>query len=202
MVSSSVSIPRSTSPTCRRSSPCATRFVTYSSDARRNRTERSTMDSGIALRTCNASDRVALRGVRVHARLAGMSQRTTVEQTFVNLEPRAIEAVYTFPLPDGAAVCGFEVITGDRVLTGRVEESDKALDQYEDAIADGHAAYMLESDRPDVFTARVGNLKPRQAATIRLTYVCALDRVDRSIRVTFPTTIAPRYQTDTGTDPI
>src|SRR5690242_3004455 len=101
--------------------------------------------------TRNPNERVALRGVRVRARLEGMSQRTVVEQTFVNQELTAIEAVYTFPLPDGAAVCGFEVITGDRVLTGRVEESDKALDQYEDAIADGHAAYMLESDRPDVF---------------------------------------------------
>jgi Ca-activated chloride channel family protein len=158
--------------------------------------------SGIALRTSNASDRVALRGVRVHARLAGMSQRTTVEQTFVNLEPRAIEAVYTFPLPEGAAVCAFEVITGDRVLTGVVEESDNAIEQYDDAIADGHGAFLMEQERPDVFTVRVGNLKPRQAATIRLTYVCALDRVDREIRVAFPTTVAPRYVTATATDPL
>ena len=160
------------------------------------------MDSGIALRTCNASDRVALRGVRVHARLAGMSQRTTVEQTFVNLEPRAIEAVYTFPLPEGAAVCAFEVITGDRVLSGVVEESDKAIEQYDDAIADGDGAFLMEQERPDVFTVRVGNLKPRQAATIRLTYVCALDRVDREIRIAFPTTVAPRYVTATATDPL
>lgn len=163
------------------------------------------MDSssiGIALRTSNASDRIALRGVRVHARLAGMSQRTTVEQTFVNLEPRAIEAVYTFPLPEGAAVCAFEVITGERVLTGVVEESDKAIEQYDDAIADGHGAFLMEQERPDVFTVRVGNLKPRQAATIRLTYVCALDRVDREVRIAFPTTVAPRYVTATATDPL
>ena len=31
-----------------------------------------------------------------------------------------------------------------------------------------------------MFTVRVGNLKPRQAATIRLTYVCPLERVDKS----------------------
>lgn len=154
------------------------------------------------LRTARAADRIALRGVHLHARLSGMSQKTTVEQTFVNLEPHAIEAVYTFPLPDGAAVCGFEVVTGSHVLTGVIEESDKAIEKYDDAIAEGHGAFMIEQDRPDVFTARVGNIKPRQAATIRLTYVCALDRVDRSMRVAFPTTIAPRYQTATATDPI
>src|SRR6185312_6970619 len=92
------------------------------------------------------ADNVALRGVHLRARLSGMSQRTTIEQTFVNLEPRAIEAVYTFPLPDGAAVCGFEVITGDHVLTGVIEESDKAVEQYESAISEGHGAFMVEQD--------------------------------------------------------
>ncbi len=157
---------------------------------------------GISILTSNLADRVALRGVRLIARLEGMSQRVTVEQTFVNLEERPIEALYTFPLPEGAAVCGFEVITGDRVLTGRINDAEQAIDTYEQAIGDGHGAFMLEQERPDVFTVRVGNLLPRQAAMIRIVYVCALERVDRSIRVAFPTTVAPRYVTDTGTDPL
>src|SRR5687767_7066291 len=156
----------------------------------------------IALITANPAHRVALRGVRLRSRLSGMSQRTTVEQTFVNLERQAIEAVYTFPLPDGAAVCGFEVVTGDRVLTGTIEEWERAIEQYEQAISEGHGAFMMEQDRPDVFTVRVGNLKPHQAATIRLTYVCPLEKVDKSIRVAFPTTVAPRYVTSSGTDPL
>jgi Ca-activated chloride channel homolog len=157
---------------------------------------------GIALVTASPAHRIALRGVRLRSRLSGMSQRTAVEQTFVNLEGQAIEAVYTFPLPEGAAVCGFEVVTGDRVLTGRIEESEQAIEQYEDAVSEGHGAFMMEQDRPDVFTVRVGNLKPHQAATIRLTYVCPLEKVDKSIRVSFPTTVAPRYVTDAGTDPL
>src|SRR3954467_3889723 len=152
--------------------------------------------------TRRPGDKVALRGVRLRARLSGMSQRTTVEQTYVNLERRAIEAVYTFPLPESAAVCGFEVITGDRVLTGTIEEIERAVEKYEDAISGGHGAFMVEENRPDVFTVRVGNLKPRQAVTIRLTYVCALERADNSIRVAFPTTVAPRYATATATDPL
>jgi hypothetical protein len=53
-------------------------------------------------RTTGPADRIALRGVRILSRLSGMSQRTTVEQTYVNLEPGPIEAVYTFPLPPAA----------------------------------------------------------------------------------------------------
>src|SRR5258708_997670 len=90
-----------------------------------------------ALHTANPADRIALRGVRLRARLSGMSQRTTIEQTFVNAEPHAIEAVYTFPLPESAAVCGFEVVTGNRVLTGKIEESEQAIEQYEAAVDEG-----------------------------------------------------------------
>lgn len=164
---------------------------------------RSSSRETFALHTANPGDRVALRGVRLVGRLAGMSYQATLEQTFVNLERHAIEAVYTFPLPEGAAVCGFEVITADRVLTGTIEETERAIEKYEDAIAEGHGALMVEQDRPDVFTARVGNLKPRQAATIRLTFVGPLEIADKSIRVAFPTTVAPRFVTDSGVkDPL
>ncbi|MFI5378668.1 MAG: VIT domain-containing protein [Tepidisphaerales bacterium] len=160
------------------------------------------MTETFALRTANESDRIALRGVRLRGRIAGMTGHITAEQTFVNLEPKAIEAVYTFPLPENAAVCGFEIIFGDRVLTGVVEEKEKAIEKYEDAIADGHAAYMVEQHRPDVFSVRVGNLKPKQAVTVKLKYVFDLEAVDGAIRLAFPTTLAPRFAATSGMDPL
>ena len=105
----------------------------------------------IDFRTARAADVIALRGVRLRSVLAGLAEKTTLEQTFVNREPQAIEAVYTFPLPEGAAVCGFEVVFFDKVFTGVVEESDRAIRQYDDAIAEGDGAYLLEQHRPDVF---------------------------------------------------
>jgi Ca-activated chloride channel family protein len=114
----------------------------------------------------------------------------------------AIEAVYTFPLPEDAAVCGFEVITGDRVLTGELEELAKGMEHYDRAVAVGDGAFMAELWRPDVFSTRVGNLKPGQAVLIRLTYVAAVEIADRKLRLSFPTTLAPRYGTATGMDPV
>ncbi len=156
----------------------------------------------IELRTSRYADRVALRGVRLVARLAGMSLKATVEQTFVNRKNQAIEAVYTFPLPDGAAVCGFQVHTADRVWVGQIEEKEAAIEAYDKAIESGEGAFMAEQDRPDVFNVRVGNLKPGQSALVRIEYVCALETVDRVIRVAFPTTVAPRYLSAAGMDPI
>ncbi len=157
---------------------------------------------GIALKSASRNDQVALRGVRLCSQLVASGHKTTVEQTFVNLEKRAIEAVYTFPLPENAAVCHFEIVTGDRVLTGEVEESEKAEEAYDDAVSRGHGGYLLEQHRPDIFTINVGNLKPQQAVTIRLTYVAELEATDSVIRLAFPTTVAPRYVTATGTDPL
>ncbi len=93
--------------------------------------------TGLALTSTCVDQRIALRGIRLTARLAGMSNKTQVEQTFVNQESCDIEVVYTFPLPEDAAVSRFEVLTDDRVLTGKVEDCDKAIDQYEEAITQG-----------------------------------------------------------------
>jgi Ca-activated chloride channel family protein len=156
----------------------------------------------IDLRTANPADRIALRGVRVNATLVGMTARTVLEQTFVNQEDKAVEAVYTFPLPEDGAVCSFEIVLGDRVLTGVVDEREQAIEKYENAINQGDSAFLLEQERPDIFTVRVGNLLPKQAVTVRLTYVQPLDVNDAAIRFALPTTVAPRYVTATGSDPV
>lgn len=146
--------------------------------------------------------KIALRGIRVQSRLTAMGQRTTVEQTFLNLEDEAVEVTYTFPLPERAAVCGFEVITGERILTGVVEEVQKASEMYESAIGRGDAAYHFRQHRPDVFSIEVGNIKPQQMALVRITYISELEVTDSRIRLAYPTVVAPRYATATATDPL
>ena len=109
-----------------------------------------------------ASDRrpVPLEGVRIDARLEGLASEVTVAQRYRNREAVAVEAVYVFPLEEGAAVCSFEARIGDKIVRGRVEEREKAFEIYDDAMADGHGAFLLDQERPNVFTASVGNLRP------------------------------------------
>ena len=58
-------------------------------------------------------------------------------------------------LEEAAAVCGFSARVGDRVLHGRVEEREDAFEQYDDALIAGEGAFLLEQERPNVFTASV-----------------------------------------------
>jgi Ca-activated chloride channel family protein len=163
-----------------------------------------TMDFGLWTKAENGMEtvEVALIGVRITSKVTGQGQRTVVEQVFKNKERRPIEAMYAFPLPDGAAVCGFEAITGERVLTGVIEEIGAGMEKYDEAVAEGHGAFMAELWRPDVFSTRIGNIKPGQAVLIRLTYVADVDVHERKLRVSFPTTLAPRYTTSTAMDPV
>ncbi len=142
-----------------------------------------------------ASDlrQVPLEGVRIDARLEGLGTEVTVAQRYRNRESCAIEAVYVFPLEEGAAVCGFEAKVGERIIRGRVEEREEAFEIYDDAMEDGHGAFLLDQERPNVFTASVGNLRPGEAVEIRITYVALATHQGAGIRLMIPTTVSPRY---------
>ncbi|MBN1152033.1 MAG: VWA domain-containing protein [Dehalococcoidia bacterium] len=136
---------------------------------------------------------VPLTGVAVNGAITGRTARVTLRQRFENRESSAIEAVYKFPLPEGSSVCGFTVAVGDRILRGRVEEREKAFVEYDDALAQGHGAFLLDMERPNIFTLSVGNVKPRHVVDIEISYVTMLDTIGAGVRFMLPTTISPRY---------
>ena len=92
-------------------------------------------------------ERVALCDVSVTAALRDLLAEVTVTQTYRNDENVNIEAVYTFPLPLDAVLLDLSVTIGGRKLKGAVVEKKAAEERYEDAIADGNAAVMLEQAR-------------------------------------------------------
>jgi hypothetical protein len=69
-----------------------------------------------ALYMKGTDDKVPLKGVRVDVTVKDVASHTTVTQVFQNTEHNALEAVYCFPIEEGAAVNGFEIETGGRRL--------------------------------------------------------------------------------------
>jgi len=136
---------------------------------------------------------VPLEGVSIAADIVNLCARVTVTQRYVNRESNAIEAVYLFPLDEGAAVCGFEAVIGGTLVVGEVKERESAFETYDGAIERGHGAFLLDEEHPDVFQANVGNLLPGTEVLLRLTYVTELRVDDGALRLTIPTTVSPRY---------
>lgn len=136
---------------------------------------------------------VPLEGVAVEVQVRAFASRVTLRQRYRNREAHPIECVYTFPLDDGAAVCGFEAEIGGTRVVGRVQEREAAFARYDDALAAGHGAYLLDQERPDVFTASVGNVPPGAEVTITLVTVGELALAGDDLRFVLPTTVSPRY---------
>jgi Ca-activated chloride channel homolog len=136
---------------------------------------------------------VPLAGVSVEAEILGLCARVTIAQRYRNEEQSPIEAVYVFPIDEGAAVCGFEAVANGTHYVGEVLEREAAFEKYDDAMAAGHGAYLLDEERPDVFTASIGNLPPGAEVLVRLTYVTELATEGDAVRFALPTTVSPRY---------
>ena len=137
---------------------------------------------------------VPLAGVRVRALVRGTACRVTVVQRYVNREETPIEAVHVFPLEQGSAVCGFAVTVDGRRLEGRVLEREAAFDAYDEALSLGHGAYLLDQERPDVFTSSVGNVPPGATVEVEVSYVCELEWERAAVRLRIPATVATAYE--------
>ena len=136
---------------------------------------------------------VPLLGVEVRAEVVAGHARAVVRQRYKNQESRPIEAIYTFPLPTRGAVTGFAMSVNGRHLVGEVHEREEAVRRYDDAIAAGHGSALLEQERPNVFTANVGNLLPGEETVIEIEYVEPVHGDEGAIRWALPTLVAPRY---------
>jgi Ca-activated chloride channel homolog len=136
---------------------------------------------------------IPLTGVKVRAEIASFASRVTLTQGFRNAEPTPIEAVYVFPLPENAAVSMLAMRVGDRRIEGHVEEREKAFETYDEALQAGHGAVLLDQERPNIFTASVGNVLPGQEVVVELTWVAELPFEGEALRFLLPTTVAPRY---------
>jgi hypothetical protein len=74
---------------------------------------------------------VPLVGVAIDVQARGTASTVTVSQRYINREDATVEAVYTFPLQESAA----------------------AFEHYDEALARGDGAYLVDQDRPNLFTA-------------------------------------------------
>jgi len=113
-----------------------------------------------------------LVGVNSHVELIDYCAQITQTQRFRNNEESALEATYEFELPKGCAVSSFSADVGDRHLTGKIQDKQKAEDNYDDALAAGHSAALLESkeEDPNTFFVQLGNVAPGTEAFVTVTY--------------------------------
>jgi Ca-activated chloride channel homolog len=134
-----------------------------------------------------------LEHTSVKAEVSGFVSRVSVVQTFHNPRKEKIEAVYTFPLPNDAAVGEMLMKVGDRVVRGEIKKREEARRIYEQAKDRGHVASLLDQERPNIFTQSVANIMPGEKVEITIKYVEMLPYEDGSFKFVFPMVVGPRF---------
>uniref|UniRef100_A0A803T0M7 Poly [ADP-ribose] polymerase n=1 Tax=Anolis carolinensis TaxID=28377 RepID=A0A803T0M7_ANOCA len=137
-----------------------------------NQDKREKVISGLLDRSGNP---IPLKNLHIKGKIIDFAGQIVIFQTYENQTDSPIEAKYVFPLDDTAAVCGFEAFIKGKHIIGEVKEKEKAHKEYRDAVIQGHGAYLMDQDAPDIFTVSVGNLPPSTKVLIKITYVTELN---------------------------
>lgn len=154
---------------------------------------RNIRDNSKTSLTSSTGDVMPLKSVSASGQLSGLLLDMTVRQTYRNDTGKILETVYTFPLAWGAVLLGLSVEISGKRLTGVVMERKEAEHRYEEAVSDGDSPILLEQSSAGLFTVNLGNIKPGEEMIIEYQYAQLLNYEQNRIRVSVPTTIAPRY---------
>ena len=146
---------------------------------------------GISLVTGDTE--LPLESVDVLGRVDGVGVVWVVTQTFFNTVEEAIEAVYTFPLPNGGAVTDMRIKMGDRIIVADIKELEQARVEYEEALAKGQTAALMVQNRGEIFEISVGNIHPGESITVEVTVHDTVDRDGNEATVRIPTYVKERY---------
>ena len=134
-----------------------------------------------------------LKHTDVKAEISGFLSRVNVTQEFENPFKEKIEAVYTFPLPQDAAVDDMTMTIGDRTIRGKILPREEAQAVYDAAKSSGKTASLLDQERPNIFTQSIANILPGDQIKITISYVETLKYEDGAYEFVFPMVVGPRY---------
>ena len=147
----------------------------------------------MGLKSRDDDQTVALQSVQAQGKLQGLMLRMKLRQVYRNTTDDNLECVYTFPMAWGSVLLGMAVELNGKRLAGTVAEKKEAENRYEKAIQTGDLPVMLERSGKDMYTANLGNLQPGDEVVIEIEYAQLLRLEGGMLRLSLPTTIAPRY---------
>ena len=141
---------------------------------------------------------IPLLGVDAVGSMVGLFLRMTITQRYHNNTHDPLEVMYTFPLPAAAVLLQAEIHVRGVVYQSQVHAKPKASKKYTEAVAAGDTA-ILVAQVDDLYSIQIGNVPAGEAVSIHITYGEMLVPNDGVVRVSLPTTIAPRYGTPPAT---
>ena len=148
-----------------------------------------------------------IKSAKITARAEGGIAASTLIQVYENPHAEALEVFYTLPLPADGAVAGYTIRMGNRVIRGEVRKREEAREEYRKAILKGQTAALLEQQRDDTFSQKLGNLPPGVTAAVEIEILQPLSFIPEAAggqsrwEYRFPTVVGVRYEGGPGRVP-
>jgi Ca-activated chloride channel family protein len=139
------------------------------------------------------TDQLPLKSASAAVNVAGVIADVKVTQVYQNEGKNALEAIYVFPASTRASVYGMKMTIGERTIIAKIQEREKARQDYEQAKQEGKSASLLEQQRPNVFQMNVANILPGDVIKVELSYTELLIPTDGIYELVYPTVVGPRY---------
>jgi Ca-activated chloride channel family protein len=142
-------------------------------------------------------DQTMALNTSITAEITGLVARIDVTQVFENTGPDWAEAVYRFPLPEGAAVDRVRVEAGNRLLEGEIREKEEARREYAEARAAGKLTSLVEQQRANQFKTRLANIAAGETIRVSISFLAHIDYRDGTYGLQIPMTFTPRWDPHT-----
>ena len=123
---------------------------------------------------------------------------TEVTQVFRNTENRQVEALYLFPVPEGATVANFSMWIGGKEMIGEVVEKERAREIYDSYKRVRRDPGLLEQVDYKNFEMRIFPIEANAEQRVQIAYYQELAFDHDWATYVYPLATAPRDGIDTG----
>ena len=121
---------------------------------------------------------------------------TNVTQIFVNTENRIVEALYTFPIPEGASVSNFSMWINGKEMMGEVVEKERAREIYNSYKRRNKDPGLLEQVDFKRFEMRIFPIPALAEQKVQITYYQELGVDHDWVTYTYPLATNTKGATD------
>jgi Ca-activated chloride channel family protein len=146
----------------------------------------------LAAATGKAVD-LAMQRLWLTGQILPAGARLVVQHVFRSEEEKALEVIYSFPLPRDAALRRFRITGEGLEAHSELKQTEEAVKAYEEGIAQGALSTLARQYGDGVVNLTVGNIRPKETVTVHLEILCGVELRDDGFRFRFPFTLAPAY---------
>jgi len=119
----------------------------------------------------NGGTPIGVRSHRVSVEIHDGLAKTTLRQTFVNSGRDTLEAIYEFPVPEGAALVDVALEAGGQRLEGLLVERRRARGIYNEIVRGRRDPALVEQIGRNTFRLSVFPVLPKKDTVVEITWV-------------------------------